>query len=450
MTTSFYTQDLPWLKKTYFSHPDRHVTLKKGDILVRQGGYNDRLYLILNGTLAAYVTNPDGKEFKLFEASKNMFAGVYSFFSRTFTSLATVIAEDSCLLAYISRDQKVKDESKGKSLFEQFMPVVVTNLAHRQQHEQQIAFEKERMLKKLVQSEKMASLGQMAAGISHELNNAISVLERNTQWLSDRIGHLLGSSELQKYFNLGLQQGRISSRELREQTTELQHRYSLDEATARKAAEIYWHTADKEEAAHTRPDEISRVHNYWELGATFHDMKIAATLSASVVRSVKALASRQAQRKPGVQVNNSIKEALALLGSPLRKVTLELDLSESLPPMTAASGELVQIWTNLIRNAVESMSAVMKPEDRKLRIQTRFKNGHIRVSVMDNGPGIPSHIRPKIFQPNFTTKEKGLEFGLGLGLTIAERIVSEYSGDISVRSKPGRTVFIVKLPAGGG
>ncbi len=449
MTTSFYTQDLPWLKKAYFSHPDRRLILDKGDILVRQGGYNDRLYLIMDGTLAAYVTNPDGKEFKLFEASKNMFAGVYSFFSRSYTSLATVVAEDRCLLAFITRDQKVKDESRGKSLFEQFMPVVVTNLAHRQQHEQQIAFEKERMLKKLVQSEKMASLGQMAAGISHELNNAISVLDRNTHWLCGRIGELLESSGLQKYFFEGLEQGRPPSRELREHTDKLRHRYFLEEETARKAAEIRLGAGDLKGSPQITKDKINRIHSYWELGATFHDMKIASKLSSSVVRSVKALASQQSRWRKGVDVNNTIREALALMRSPLRKVDLELDMKDNLPTVRAAPGMLVQVWTNLIRNAVESMSSDSKPDKQRLIIQSREKNGVIRVSVIDNGPGIPPSILPKIFQPNFTTKEKGMEFGLGLGLTIVERIISEYSGDISVKSKPGRTEFIIKLPAGG-
>ncbi len=449
MTISFYTQDLPWLKKTYFSHPERRLTLKKGDILVRQGGYNDRLYLILSGTLAAYVANPDGKEFKLFEASKNMFAGVYSFFSRTFTSLATVVAEDTCSLAYITRDQAVMDKSRGTSLFEQFMSVVVTNLAHRQQHEQQIAFEKERMLKKLVQSKKMASLGQMAAGISHELNNAISVLDRNTQWLSLRMEDILESPEQKKYFKQGLRQGRVSSRALRKQSRRFARMLSLDEETARKAAEVQLQARDRKKLPpQTIKKDVSRIHRYWELGATFHDMKIASGLASSVVRSVKALASHQAERKPGIDVNNSIKEALSLLGSPLRKVDLTLNLKESLSLMTAAPGELVQVWTNLIRNAVESMAAADQ-EKRRLFIQSKYGQGFIWVSIIDNGPGIPSQIFPKIFQPNFTTKEKGLEFGLGLGLTIVERLVSEYGGDITAKSKPGRTEFTVKLPVEG-
>lgn len=449
MTISFYTRDLPRLKKIYFSHPDRKMTLDKGDILVRQGEFNDRLYLILEGTLAAYVTDPEGKEFKLFEASKNMFVGVYSFFSRTFTSLATVVAEKRCALAFITRDQKAANEDGGGSLFDQFMPVVVTNLAHRQQHEQHIALEKEKMLKKLIQSEKMVSLGQMAAGISHELNNAISVLDRNTQWLCDRMSSLLESSEFQKYFSQGLKQGRLPSRSIREKSEDIQRRFRCDEQTARRAAEIQLDESFLDEPPAAAGEKIFKIHRYWELGATFHDMKIAAGLASSVVSSVKAMASHQVKRKPGVDVNQSIKEALALLRSPLREVYVTEDFTKRLPPMTASSGELVQIWTNLIRNAVESMAASRTEGSPRLLIQTRYQNGMIQVSFVDNGTGIPSHVLPKIFQPNFTTKEKGLEFGLGLGLTIVERIVSGYNGEVSVKSKPGRTKFTVKLPLGG-
>ena len=439
--------DYSWLKETYFADPKRRRTLKKGEILMEEGGHNDRLYLILKGTLSAYVRNPDDEQQKLFEAYQEMFAGVYSFFSRTYISLATVVAENDCELAYIDKDQKVRHRPNSKCLFDQFMPVVVANLARRQKNEKEIAFRQERMLKKLIQAEKLASLGQMAAGISHELNNAVTVMARNTEWLRERLSQFMARDYVDQLevFQRGLKSGRrLSSRELRTQTREMVKRVGLKEDTARFAVEADLSLKSLVGSEKDVEETVRDSHYYWELGATFHDMTIAARLATSVVRSVKALAGQQASRLSDVDVNQTVREALALMSCPLRKVQVELDLAP-LPSLTAAPSELVQVWTNIISNAVESMSSE-DSGDKRLEIQTRRRGAQITIKITDSGPGIPEQVLPKIFQPNFSTKEKGLEFGLGLGLTIVERTVSSYNGDITVRSRPGRTVFSVKLP----
>jgi len=439
--------DYSWLKETYFADPKQRWILKKGETLMEEGGHNDRLYLILKGTLSAYVRNPDGEQQKLFEAYQEMFAGVYSFFSRTYISLATVVAENDCELAYIDKDQKVRLRPNSKCLFDQFMPVVVANLARRQKNEKEIAFRQERMLKKLIQTEKLASLGQMAAGISHELNNAVTVMARNTEWLRERLSQFMERDYVDQLevFQRGLKSGRrLSSRELRTQTREMVKRVGLKEDTARFAVEADLSLKSLIGSEKDVEETVRDSHYYWELGATFHDMTIAARLATSVVRSVKALAGQQASRISDVDVNQTVREALALMSSPLRKVRIELDLAP-LPSLTVAPSELVQVWTNIISNAVESMSSG-DSGDKQLEIQTRRRGAQITIKITDNGPGIPEQVLPKIFQPNFSTKEKGLEFGLGLGLTIVERTVSSYNGDITVRSRPGRTVFSVKLP----
>ncbi|HEX9654730.1 MAG TPA: ATP-binding protein [bacterium] len=446
MTIASQNVNLNWLIKTYFSNPTQRLKLKRGDRLLEEGGSNDRLYLVLRGTLAGYVKNPDGGQYELFKATRHMFVGVYSFFSKTFHSLASVLAEEDSEVAFISHQQTIAPHSSGHSLFEQFMPVVVLDLANRQQREQEIAFEKERTLKKLVQSEKMASLGQMAAGIAHELNNAIAVLDRNTAWLKARLAHDLGQDHQEEfeYFQIGLQEGRkLSTREVREQTKEYSKRYGLDEDRARKLAETgltgkSWPKSGLDKITDT-------VYDFWEMGTTLHDMSLAAGLAAHVVKSVKALASQSALRDTKVDVNESIKEALALLSSPLRKIELKLALAP-LPTIAANKGDLVQVWSNLIKNAIEAISNA-GAQNGQIKIESKTHGKHLIVHIQDNGPGVPKENLPKIFQPSFTTKEKGLNFGLGLGLTIVESIVTSYNGEIAVKSKPGETIFTVKLPS---
>jgi C4-dicarboxylate-specific signal transduction histidine kinase len=306
--------------------------------------------------------------------------------------------------------------------------------------------EKERALKQLIQTEKMASLGQMAAGLAHELNNAIAVLERNSTWLSQRVADFILQEHREdyKFFSSGLEQGRrFSSRDIRKRTKELIKKFPVDQENARKLAETGISSSELKELPGTLDEITDEIYTYWEFGASFHDMKIAAQHATHVVKSVKALASQSSAREPNVDVNQSIHEALALLSSPLRKVEVKLNLGK-LPAMTANKGELVQIWANLVKNSVEAM-AKAEIDDQHLMISSEARDKTMLVRIQDNGPGIPGDAVERIFQPSFTTKERGLDFGLGLGLTIVERIVLSYDGEISVRSKPGKTVFTVKL-----
>jgi hypothetical protein len=437
---------LNWLIRTYFSTPSQRVKLKRGDKLLEEGGFNDRLYLVIKGSLAGYVKNPDGGQYELFKATRHMFVGVYSFFSKTFHSLAGVIAEEDSEVAFITHQQKITSNASGETLFEQFMPVVVLDLANRQQREQEIAFDKERTLKKLVQSEKLASLGQMAAGIAHELNNAIAVLDRNTEWLKEQLVRDSKNDHPEEfeYFELGLKEGRkLSTREVRQKTREYVKRYGLDEEHARMLAETGLPLA-KSAAKTDIKNIIENGYNFWEVGTTLRDMSVASRHAAHVVKSVKALASQSAMRDASVDVNESLKEALSLLSSPLRKIDLKLSLSP-LAPIAANKGDLVQIWSNLIKNAIESIGNA-GGQNGQIRIESKSSGKHAIIHIQDNGSGIPKEYLPKIFQPSFTTKEKGLNFGLGLGLTIVESIVTSYNGEVSVKSKPGETTFTVKLP----
>jgi len=446
MSSEFYDRDLPWLIQTYFSDPNRVCTLAPAQVLMEEGDYNDRLYLVLSGSLFGYVQRSEGQPYEMFRAKPNMFVGVYSFFSRTYSSSVTVVAEEPTRLAYMEKDHEPVEKERRGGLFEQFMPVVISNLAWRQQHELQIAFEKERTLNKLIESEKLASLGQMAAGIAHELNNAISVLVRNTEWFRGYFTRLLKSqkSPFFPFYQLGQTQGRVvSSREARRCVQSLKRKWNVSDADAKDLGET---GITDEMLASYRGDvaqDSGKIHEFWELGATLRDMTLAGQMASHVVASVRALAGQKPVRTMQ-NVNRSIEEALALLHSTLRSVQVTTRFEE-LSDISANKGELVQIWTNLIRNSVESLHGQADPPP-VVTISTLSKKTYVLVQIKDNGPGIPNDVMPKIIQPNFTTKEKGLEFGLGLGLTIVAKIVNNYGGEIFAASRPHETIFTVKLP----
>jgi len=438
--------DLPWLIKTYFSDPSKRIKLKKGEILMEEGGYNDRLYLVLRGYLKGYVETPDKGNFELFQAPRYKFVGVYSFFSKTFSSSARVVAEEDSEVAYIDQNIKIVPSDKGNSLFEQFMPVVVSDLAQRQQEEQKIGFEKERALRKLIQSERLASLGQMATGIAHELNNAIVVLERNTHWLCDKFSKMLQKnySEGYQYFKNGLTKGReLSTREIRKKNKNIKKKFSVKEE-ADKLAVLGIDEKSIAEILSNKEISIDTIYNYWLMGIAFHDMKIAAQLGTNVVTSVKALGGQKSIQKETCDLNETIKKALTLLSSPLRGFQLTLSLSD-LPLVFINKSDWVQVWTNLVKNSIESLN-YSDTDNKIIEIFSYSDKNYIFVTVQDNGPGIPEEIQQEIFKPNFTTKERGMEFGLGLGLVISERIIRSYKGDIFLSSQPGKTIFTIKIP----
>lgn len=439
--------ELPWLIETYFSDSSKRLWLNKGEVLMEEGGYNDRLYLVIKGILKGFVKNPENENYELFRADKHKFVGVHSFFSKTFLSTALVVAERESEVAYIDQKLNIVKGVKGESLFEQFMPVVVSDLASRQQLAQKSGFENERALKKLIESEKMASLGQMATGMAHELNNALVVLERNTCWLGENISQMLKDehTDVFDYFRMGLKKGReLSTREIRKRTKFLIEKFSLNDQDAGMLAETGIAEAELNTILSSNRIPVKKLYHYWQLGVTFHDMEIAAVLGSSVVTSVKALGGQKSIQKEKADINETIRKSLSLLSSPLRMINVSLSLLE-IPPVNINKSEMVQVWTNLVKNAVESLNG-SDIKNKKIEISSNFDNHSIFVYIQDNGPGIPREIQQEIFKPNFTTKEKGLDFGLGLGLVITQRIINSYNGEVSVKSKPGETMFKIKIP----
>lgn len=447
MSKDFISTSLPRLKKIYFSNPAQRLRLAKGEVLMDQGDENDRLFLVLKGVLTGYVTRPGGDSYELFVATENMFVGVYSFFSKTYISSAKVIAREACEIAYIDQAQQALPATGNESLFEQFMPVVVENLLVRMQKEQEFALEKEVTLKKLMETEKLAVLGQMAAGIAHELNNAIAVLSSNTQWLKKHIHEMVRDYRPAtcSFFQKGMEEGRkLSSRDVRARAGMLQRELAIEKNEAEKLAQIDISLDILRQYGSDLKDEIPDMYLDWEIGAVVYDMDVAVTLAAHVVSSVKALAVQQTGKEQDVAINDSIREAVVLLIGPLREIDVDMTLGD-LPLIKSSRGEWVQVWTNLIRNAAEAIQQ-SNTACGHITIESSVQGDNIRVLIVDNGPGIPPEVLPRIMQPNFTTKEKGKDFGLGLGLTISSRIVNKYGGKISIKSRPGLTEFIVLIP----
>jgi signal transduction histidine kinase len=150
--------------------------------------------------------------------------------------------------------------------------------------------------------------------------------------------------------------------------------------------------------------------------------------------------------KQYADIRIGIKNTLVMLLYKIKKgnITMVKQFDETLPPVKALIGELNQVWTNLVDNALDAMEPNGKGT---LTIKTRKDGKFVEVSVADDGPGIPAEIKSRIFDPFFTTKEMGK--GTGMGLEVVQRIVQQHNGSIKVNSEPGKTEFIICFPIDG-
>jgi signal transduction histidine kinase len=308
--------------------------------------------------------------------------------------------------------------------------------------------------------ERLVSLGTMAAGLSHELNNPASAGRRAAAVLADSIDQL-------PLLVAGLLSGQVRVEDL----TELPE---VSQLVPRSALEI----ADAEDALLPALQELD-VSEPWRLAAALAAAGVDAerarhlvsrsgpvmlewlaflTSSRQAAGELTAATSRVSELVAGmrdytyldrdtlieIDVHDGIDATLTVLASQTSasRVTIQREYEPELPRIRAHGAELNQVWTKLIENAL------LASPGGTITVLTRLADGCIEVDVTDDGPGIPEEIRGRVFDPFFTTRDVGQ--GVGLALHAARRIVvSRHNGTLTVNSEPGQTTFRVRLPLDG-
>ncbi|MFN5169196.1 MAG: ATP-binding protein [Cyclobacteriaceae bacterium] len=435
-------EDFEEVKSKYFADPARYQEVKAGEVLLSEGEYNDKLYLILEGAFTGYLRDDQGNNVEVFHSRENMFVGVYSFFSNQHLSYMSIVADVDSRVAYLDRDELPTTPDQFAL---DFLPVLISEIYARQSLTQQLNFERQRAMKKLAEAEKMATLGQLAAGLAHELNNAIGILESNTQRLTDSMDLYLRDRKWQPIFRRTLEQGlELDTRAIRTRRDQLEQKFDIPLKVAKQLARINLDDAEVREVLSLNDRELEAMETITTVAIVLRDMKLAARHAAHVVRSVRDLGATPSTEPVPITLRQTIEEALTLTKKITQGVSVTIQ-STTDAPLTAHAGDFVQVWINLIKNACEAIN-LARPAKPAVQIVISETPHHYHVAVTDNGTGISDDTMKKIFEPSFTTKVSGLSFGLGLGLSIVKRIVDRYRGSVLVASKPGETTFTVRLP----
>ena len=319
------------------------------------------------------------------------------------------------------------------------------------------------------QQAKLASLGTLAAGLAHELNNPAAAIRRSASEAREVFrGSSARAIELnaiemtteEREFVAGLPE------EVAKRTEDAPMLDSLDRSDLEDEVAIWLedHGAEPWDLSPTLvnagldvewleglTDHVSGEHVPGVLGWLVAEMEGDELLceiesgSARISELVKAIKSySHMDRAPMQKVNihEGIESTLTMLGHKLKEgsVTVERDYGEELPKVCAHGSELNQVWTNLLDNAIDAVDG-----DGRIEVRTARENERVLVEISDTGPGIPEDVRGKIFEPFFTTKDVGK--GTGLGLDIVRRIITEkHKGDVRLDTGPDGTTFQVCLP----
>ncbi|TKK72043.1 GHKL domain-containing protein [Ilyomonas limi] len=319
------------------------------------------------------------------------------------------------------------------------------------------------------QQEKVNALGQLAAGIAHELNNPAAAINRIADELDKRLTRTYELTKKLLYCNItpehiqhihtlvaekektAAQKAKLTTLRRMEYEDELAEWLEEKGVTEREIAETFSETRFSTEELESIRDDLGSeafilvlpwLENLLSTHKIIKDLNDASTRISHLVGSIKSHVQmdRGSDLQP-TNIHEDIDNTLTLLGFKLRAKNIEIrkKYCTDLPVVPAYVGELNQVWTNLIDNAIGALD-----RDGVLTIETSCDPKNVTVSIMDNGAGIPADILSRIFDPFFTTKKVGE--GTGIGLDIVKRVVKRHKGEIKVTSVPGRTEFLVSLP----
>jgi signal transduction histidine kinase len=431
----------------------RPSSVAPGDVIAEQGEEPADLMLLLEGEAQAVMLN-QGRSERVGRQRAPTWIGAIAVLTESPLGVR-MQAETHCRLGLVAA--------------EDFRHLAFAQPAVQHRVMQQVAPVMSRVAAAEQNRERLASLGTMAAGLAHELNNPAAAARRSAAQLSEALEVI--SSTMARFIEAGVERAEAA------QLVELQQQALVRAAQATPLDAL--DASDAEEELLARLEQLG-IDEPWQLaeplasagvdeawldrvselagaatgaalrwvGATLTAGRLASELEHSTERmselvgAVKSYAYLDRGDLVEVDVHEGLETTLTVLGHKLKHTTIKVvrDYDRSLPKLTVRGSELNQVWTNLLDNAIDALG-----DDGTITIATRSDGDSALIEISDDGPGIPDELRERVFDPFFTTKDVGQ--GTGLGLATARRIIIDrQDGSLSLTSKPGQTAFSVRLP----
>jgi signal transduction histidine kinase len=442
-------EDRLWLAR----HGEEFIA-NAGDVLFEEGAQATNMILILKGEI--HVRRQHGSPMALFIGRAGQMTGVLPFSRmKTYGGQGFAISPVWALLI-------------PKTLF----PEMLQAIPSMAQRVVSTLLDRVREVTRIEQqAEKLNALGKLAGNLAHELNNPASAAQSAAASLAEA----LSANRLNRFklVNLCLTNEQILAVQSWEENIlnrivslpgQLHEQNPLDFIAREESIRTWlgvlgcpnlWEVAPQLAEQGVNAADLDQLRTLLGANETCVSLEFFArylrasrsvqTLAHSTNRifdlidAIKAYSGMDRAPILEVDVPAGLDATVQMLQSRMTKVEIERDYEPNLPRINAYGGELNQVWTALIENALDALG-----NQGRLRLACRLEGEMLLVEIWDTGPGIPPELQERIFEPFFTTKAPGQ--GLGLGLDNAMRIVRKHRGHMSVRSEPGSTCFRVRLP----
>ncbi|OEF10486.1 ATP-binding protein [Vibrio genomosp. F10] len=457
------------LEQFFLQEDDSHAcrTYSADHLLTKEGEENRFLWFITEGKVALYKKDDLGQQREVVRHDKGNIVGGMSFVTGEL-SFSTAITLTKTKVIKLDRDIFTKVMHSNTHLLPLFTNLLLRHFNRRLQRSINTKLELQKTLEsletahqQLIEKEKMAMLGQLVAGVAHELNNPIAAILRGTETLTSKLDQLLelGSKNLSNELTTPNEKGKTildqalistptSTSEDRAKSklldNEIKHRL-----LAKKLVKLRLEN-DQElvSLAKHNPEHALELVNQYDLyhltGTTLRSIGVCAHRIADMVKSLKGYARPDDECFHSANIYEGIEDTLVIFENKLKHHTVVKEYCE-LPKLYCQPIALQQVWTNLISNAIDAL-----PIPGELKIHTSIESIEdqhwVVICFEDNGTGITPELQEQIFTLNFTTKKEG-NFGLGIGLSVCHQIINQHNGRIEVESVPNEfTRMAVWLP----
>ena len=466
--------------------PRPRIILPRGTHLLTQGHRVEAVHLVLEGTVSLHRDSRHGEVLAHLATSGPLIGlislarGENAFFTALTTSEATVVR--------LTTEQLQIVTSEGPSIGATLTALAIRSLTRRLMRAEDLHLENAMLAEdleaqkealaatledlratraELVERARFAMLGELSAGIAHELNNPVTALVRAAKHLHEDVDAALAAPATASSREAMARALTAPPRSTSVERALMKELLPVvgDRTLARRLVRAGIQGADGARSLAQIPGGIDAYEAGARLGGSLRSVLAAGDRVIELTQSLKGYARPDAEDLKPVDVREGIDDVLRLTAHRVRGIRIDCDY-EDVPPVCAHPAKLQQVWTNLIVNAAEAIedenadlvaaaeASGGVPElpargeaEALIRITVRPTPEGVSVTIHDNGPGIDPGIVDKIMEPHFTTKAGRVRFGLGMGMSIVRSIIADHGGTLTIDSHPGSTIMRISLPA---